>query len=372
MGSAVVRNGGVENEILRVRMAAMWDGVMGKIESGDDEGAMVDLRQMFEGLDAWANRGRECDEEFWEMRKDVIEEMDKVMGRMLEKKAGSIRKPTRAIRKGELMRITLKAPAGEHLTELPITPPLSTVKPSQHLRGTTSSHSDEGNRLPSIHRRESEQLVEDAMSRGKPLTLFHDPFNSSPIEFTPRYTRTTLPPRHPDSDKISLRSVLTMETPGVRSRRRDITPTPSDPHGLRADSQYFTPQIMSIPRKRAGIYATPRWPKGGRPSPPVATPTPTESLVRSFRTPERATNHPTAPLFLPPTPVERREADPGAERRKSTSIYEELLREGDETADPAELIWEGINEEYSSPNVGRFTRWRRLRRNVSRHTLAND
>lgn len=56
-----------------------------------------------------------------------------------------------------------------------------------------------------------------------------------------------------------------------------------------------------------------------------------------------------------------------------SSIYDEIEeapRDGegvksDEEGDPARRIWRGIDEEYSSPEGGRFHRRRRARRQVS-------
>lgn len=122
---------------------------------------------------------------------------------------------------------------------------------------------------------------------------------------------------------------------------RDITPTPSDPFGLRKDSRYTveppcTP--TSSPRKRAALYNTPRWPKRGRPSPSPPPETPTHVKGRKGFGVER---------------------DGGG----SSSIYDEILDELD--GDPAQRIWKGIDEEYCSPEGGRFTRSRKLRRQGS-------
>lgn len=106
--------------------------------------------------------------------------------------------------------------------------------------------------------------------------------------------------------------------PYVAGRRdfgqdRDVTPTPADPYSLRQD-----PVSPHTPRKRAALYDSPRWPTGGRPSPDTPSHTPRKSQTQDLR-------------------------------RRGMDVERPL---DDLGGDPAERIWKGIDEEYTSPGGG--------------------
>ena len=166
--------------------------------------------------------------------------------------------------------------------------------------------------------------------------------------------------RERDADVISLRSVRTLDqkypfTPH-RHRSRDITPTPTDPFGLRKDPKMGTTAIVAStspsstanrfvtpsPRKKAALYDSPRWPRCRRSGP--------ASPLSAEKDGEKGDR------------MERNGYDKvdGMEREK---------RERVEDVDPAELIWKGIDEEYVSPDGGRFNLRRKLRRKASVRTI---
>jgi hypothetical protein len=333
---------------------------------------------MNDGLEEWVNRGRECDDEFWEMKGEVARAVEKYMLSSWEGKANVTREPEKATRRGPNVGISAgTASAEEFANKLEDAAASKSTNDNQKLGDNNASKkSNESRRPPSIHRRESEQLVEDAIVRGKPLTLFHDPFNSSPLTL---YSTDPpqLPPRRPDADKISLHSMLTTNLHSLE-RSRDITPTPNDPYGLRGDVQRVSTSSQSFtsPRKRAAIYPAPRWPKSGRPSPPSAAPSHDHRSKSPGLELKAATNSPVLPLLVPrpaaPDKAGRRGFDGVRPKERAASLYEELRTGFGADLDPAELIWKGIDEEYCSPEGGRFTRWRRLRRKVSRQTVANE
>lgn len=101
--------------------------------------------------------------------------------------------------------------------------------------------------------------------------------------------------------------------------------------------------ITPSPRKRAALYDSPRWPRGGRP--------------------------------CPSSPSSVVEKDAGTEdtlkmdRMGDGDMGERDKREREEEVDPAELIWKGIDEEYVSPEGGRFNLRRKLRRKASVRTI---
>jgi len=231
------------------------------------------------------------------------------------------------------------------------------------------------------NRKESETLVQEAFIRGEPVTLFNSLLPSDllppsvpqylPLPIPSKADETPYPPRtldpgpsaDRDADTISLRSVMTLDqkypfTPH-RHRSRDITPTPTDPFGLRKDPKTTSPSsplaslgfsgpmmkpsatqvVTPSPRKKAALYDSPRWPRGGRPSPSSPT-----SLVATER------------------------SGTGSKEGKRTA---DTMEAGDREArevDPAEAIWKGIDEEYASPEGGRFKLRRMLRRKASVRT----
>jgi hypothetical protein len=163
-------------------------------------------------------------------------------------------------------------------------------------------------------RRESEKFVTEALDRGEPVTLFSNTPPKSPSKKSPS---KKAPSEH------GMRAAA-----GVAGRRdfgrdRDVTPTPADPYSLRHD-----PLTPHTPRKRAALYDSPRWPTGGRPSPD----TPVSSRHRQTREVRRRgmdVERDAIPLDL---------GVPGKE-----VVAEE---------DPAERIWKGIDEEYTSGGGG--------------------
>ena len=103
-----------------------------------------------------------------------------------------------------------------------------------------------------------------------------------------------------------------------------------------ATNRFVTPS----PRKRAALYDSPRWTRGRRPGP--ASPPSAENDGEKY------------------VKMESDEKGDGMEREK---------REKEDEVDPAELIWKGIDEEYVSPDGGRFNLRRKLRRKASVRTI---
>ena len=238
--------------------------------------------------------------------------------------------PERAIRRGETL------PTRRRNTPYPhSTPVFETSSDNASYSSQSIKSAPETTNLS--HRRESEVLVEQAILRGEPVTLFHNPSLLSPPTFTTKPGDSTTPRRsrrrNLASDIISIRTTRTTTTPS-----RDVTPTPSDPLGLRKDSHASvtpsTPQSQSSPRKRAALYTTPRYPRTGRPSPSTPTQVPG-----------------------------RKDFGVAKGDDEVVSIYDEIE---DEDIDPAQRIWKGIDEEYClsscSPEGGRIARRRKLRR----------
>jgi hypothetical protein len=413
------------------------------------------LEGMLYRLERWLGRppGREIGQEFLEMRGEVIRELEMVMEKILwEEKSGS----------GSLRGITLPPPARMKGTDV-YYPPRKGLQ-SQYLeasmrkeiRGMSRSvdssvssgdasyssaseksikstkslpqryrhHHSMKAAVPSTrnnhtttdnsgHRKESEKLVEEAIVRGEPVTLFNNALLTKssllPSATTKPPTTPTTPPspiprsagtsssnevdqqhynanvlltpdpsssRDKDTDVISLRSVMTLDQKYPftqhRHRSRDITPTPTDPFGLRKDPKTIatspspSPITSAVlgsntgssvpmasmtttpsPRKRAALYDSPRWPRSGRPSP-------------------------SSPASIVGPVVQEDSVTDGKDRKKfvSNRIDGERGRLGE--VDPAEAIWKGIDEEYVSPEGGRFKLRRKLRRKASVRTEFDE
>jgi len=229
------------------------------------------------------------------------------------------------------------------------------------------------------NRRESEQFVEDALVRGEPVTLFHDAFDAaisqaSQSSFKRRRAKVDI------SDTTSLHSTKSLDlnysSPSKHWSSRDVTPTPADPHGLRLDSRMDVEEMIfsSSPRKKAALYATPRWPTSGRPSPPPPPPSTPPQLTTSPSY-KRSVRGERPLLLTPPSPspqgiLGRKDfgAYAGDDSISVRSIYDELdddRGKRNEEMDPAEEIWRGIEGEYLPLEGGKKSRWRRLRRQGS-------
>jgi hypothetical protein len=179
-----------------------------------------------------------------------------------------------------------------------------------------------------------------------------------------------------DTDVISLRSVMTLDQKYPftqhRHRSRDITPTPTDPFGLRKDPKTIgtspspSPITSAVPvsntgssipmatmttpspRKKAALYDSPRWPRSGRPSPSSPA-----SIVGPVVQKDSVTDSKDGKKIFGPDRIDG-----------------ERGRLGD--VDPAEAIWKGIDEEYVSPEGGRFKLRRKLRRKASVRTEFDE
>jgi hypothetical protein len=382
LGCAVARNDGVRAEVLRRRLLDEWEIVGGYMREDRFEMAKSNLDGMMERLDNWVDSGGDGGGEWFEMRFDVMREMEVVLTKILDGKravsAEEVKIPEEVLinndlpRKGRIFSLFSKRKDKQHGKGN--LEPVSTCDSGNDSWSSGSVKSDiprsSKKAKTSQHlgnRRESEKLVEEAIIRGEPVTVFQE--NSEPLLLPPstetirRPTTSQSQRRYErDADVISIRSTLTLDQKypftSYRHRSRDITPTPTDPFGLRRDSRALpsSPQsVIPSPRKRAGIYAMPRWPRSGRPSPSSSPPSP-PSKVRQ----------------------QGRETFGSVKDDKSiASIYDEMdnqqqgrdfARTGD--VDPAELIWRGIDEEYVSPGGGgKFMKWRRSRRKVSSRTL---
>ena len=274
-GSAVRRDDGIQREVLRGLLVTEWERCGEFVKMGKWVGARECLKWMMEQLDLWVSKGREVNEEFHEMKSEIINYVEFVIGaerRVSEvgiPKKRELAIPERAIRRGETL------PTRRRNTPYPHSTPVSKTSNDDGRYNSPSKKSvSETTNLS--HRRESEELVEEAIFRGKPVTLFHNRSLLSPPIFTTKPGDTTPTcrsrSRHDSaSDVLSIRTTRTTKTSS-----RDVTPTPSDPFGLRRDSHALpsTPQSQSSPRKRAALYTTPRYPRTGRPSPSTPTQVP--------------------------------------------------------------------------------------------------
>jgi hypothetical protein len=392
LGCAVARNDAVRADVLRGALLSQWDAMVEFLKVGRFEEAKLILEGMMGRLENWVGADEEGAGEWFEMRVDVMRELEGVLTKILDGKGqGQLQSQSTGITRPQQALLRENVSKKRRMTSQRLT---QNVRQAGKARSTPGSSIDSRNDSWSSgsvrsdtptgskktkcyqvvgHRRESE-LVEEAIIRGEPVTLFEQdpnyvhplPAMDSPLrKLEPANSQKSyspsLPSRKRDSDVISIRSTLTLDqkypfTPH-RHRSRDITPTPTDPFGLRSDSRVPSSVAQSAnlsPRKRAGIYATPRWPQGGRPS----------------RSQSTSSEH--------GSPTQGRQGFGTAKDDKSeTSIYNEINYEdrghdavttGD--ADPAELIWRGIDEEYISPGGGgKFMKWRRSRRKVSVRTL---
>ena len=319
LGTAVTRDEMILFEILREESCAQWEKVWEYIWCGKWREARRKLMDMSERLDKWVDQGRNETEEFNDMKLDVMKTIEFVLTKLLEKEGlpvARIAVPQPVVQR-EVGRTRPQSLWSSNAKKA--CPGMSGVSASSSPGSNLSyisppAKSDGARRSPRkslSHRRESEKLVEEAIIRGAPVTLFHD---EDVVPQTTLEAEPSTPTRNRPADSASLQDTR---------NSRDLTPTPYDPFSLRL----LTPS----PRKKASIYSTPRWPRGGRPSP--------KSPTRAIAITGRATFG-----------------------TSEGSIYDELDFPAE---DPAEEIWRGINEEYSSPGGGRFTRWRRLRREGS-------
>lgn len=419
----------VGREFLRMQMLEEWRSVRRNVGEGEWTRGRRGLEGMLGLMDRWKSHGREVDGEMLEMRGDIIRELEVVMEKILREERGSELKEgiaiaippparTKGIKSIYPRRQTRLTPSiltsrKEKMSHSADTSVSSSSADESYtsassnsttsIPGTTSSKSHKSSQTqnpppPQGNRKESETLIQEAFVRGVPVTLFNTPPSPLPsiLQITPpsppptptqtqhthssqrqfsqysqnaqdmQYTPNTplmsrrVVSRERDADVISLRSVMTLDqkypfTPH-RHRSRDITPTPTDPFGLRKDPKRATPAIVKStsqqsmanrfvtpsPRKRAALYDSPRWPRGGRPSP--SSPSSGEKDGgKGDRT-------------------ERNEVNKGDGMEKEK-------REREEEVDPAELIWKGIDEEYASPDGGRFNLRRKLRRKASVRTI---
>jgi hypothetical protein len=368
LGSAVVRGDYVHEEMFREGMIEEWEQCVGLVMDGRWGRAREVLKAMNERLDAWVGKGKELGEEFHEMRVDLMKCVEFVLTQILEQKSipssttsgngtsnggddyGELAVPERAIRRGDTIRTMTRNTRYPGKWSLPLnsqSEPGSNL-PSDDERLSLSTKSlPTNNNLPNSqsYRRESEKLVEEAITRGEPVTLFD---NNSPLSFPP----TINTPIKTPSTIICTKNPRGSEVISTRNSpvSRDITPTPSDPFGLRKDSRREPSTPTPSPRKRAALYNTPRWPRTGRPSrsPPPETPTQKGPVIKGRK-------------------------GFGIDGTGRSSIYDEIAVAGDDGDDPAERIWKGIDEEYMSPEGGRITRSRRLRRRGSiRPSVLDD
>ena len=332
LGSAPKSRDTTKFSILREDLLRLWEPTLKAPKSGETQSTEQSLSSMLHSLRTWAESGREVNAEFAEMEADVRRVYREVVDTGREARS----------------RITVPKPVftrdGVHGRRIPTPiPSWSSASTSEASSGSQKSRHTEmsgasqrsgkrtrGNEY-SDHRRESEIFVQDALSRGEPVTLFSS--GSKP----PQRPQNR---QHPGSAKRQAASLF--QTPAGKVSRfsggeRDVTPTLADPHGLRQP-----PHTPTSRRKRAALYDSPRWPTGGRPS-PVSPDTP-----------------PT-----PPTPTHYTRANMGKTREdgEDASLYAQSVH-GVETfsdeEDPAVRIWKGIDEEYSSPLGGIIKRrWRR-------------
>jgi len=359
-----------------VEMLREWEWVLRDVGSGEWDRARKMLAGMEKRIDEWVGRGGGTvvgDAEVEGMRVDVMRLQEKVLTMILQKRghiADTIRVPEPAITR--------------HAN-----PPRKAISrsyaPSRVASSTTtSSSSDYSSRIstkslrqtksefqnlqqlhpapPPLRRKESEKLVDEAIRRASPVTLFTPPTHKPPAKdhhlTSPprRHTRET-PPQSPDTP-----------TPTVALTSRDVTPTPADPHGLR----YSTASQLTTPRKKAALYTTPRWPTSGRPSPspsPPAegTPTPSQKPRRTHkgRRGFGVAAQDDAESIISSIYDEIEEVKMGSAGGEKGREEKEDADGEDGDGDPAKRIWRGIDEEYYSPEGGRFHRRRRARRQVS-------
>lgn len=316
-----------------MELVGKWERVKGLLEEGKVTTVMEVLDSMISRLDEWFDKGREWTDEFQEMKLDIMKAMEVVLMKDPDNQTrksrsseggrnAEIKVPDPALCRGEICRPISRTPL----------PSSSSSARSRHSSKTTPSPQND-------RRRESEKLVEEAIERGEPVTLFHDDYPPPPPPLCSPFKSTTLD--SPDSPPIILRSgkgeisflsIRSLEEKypisPYRHVSRDITPTPDDPYGLRDNSKN-----LQTPRKRAALYNSPRWPTSGRPSP--GTPSPHT----------RRKEH-----------IQHKDFGVSADHDNVESGYDEL-----DVDDPAEKIWKGIDEEYT-PKGGRLTRRRRLRR----------
>jgi hypothetical protein len=355
LGCASARDDVVAAEALRGELVAEWEAMRQLKEVGLFAKAQEVLKGMEGRLEAWITRGREATEEIMEMKEEVMKCVEQVWSGQGVGVMG-ITIPERAVRRGDIPRGSPYPthPKGEKLKQIKSTPASSSsgeceqgcdsrsIK-SEVLGTSCIKRKKERNQS---HRRESEKLVEDAIIRGQPVTLFHGKRDNSPILLSP------VTPSHRSAEHQTLLTIIPsrshMAHPASPSRAsspfrsREVTPTPADPYGLRQDIRASTPQSASSPRKQAALYTTPRWPRSGRPSPS----TPTHSPIAG-----------------------RKDFGTATDGDSVMSIYDELEDDGQ---DPAMKIWRGIDEEYVSPEGGRFTRRRKLRRQTSIRYSGHD
>ena len=335
LGSAPKPHDTTKFSILREDLLRLWERALKALKSGETRHAEQLLNTMLLKLQTWVESGREVNAEFAEMEEDVRRVYREVVGTEREVKGG-IKAPNPVLNRDEVRgrRIPTPLPSWSSAS---ISEASSGMDGSHHTKMSAASWRSEkrnGGNEYSDHRRESENFVQEALSRGEPVTLF---------------SCTSKPPRYPPAPQdldlpgfVKRQSASIFETPqgktSLLSRdERDVTPTTADPYGLRHD-----PRTPTSPRKRAALYDSPRWPTGGRPN-PVSPDTP--------RTPPTPTHKPRASMG--------NTAGEGEEASLYTqSVYgvERFL----DDEDPAVRIWKGIDEEYSSPLGGIMRkRWRR-------------
>ena len=314
-----MRDDFVSGEVMRARTVGEWRRVMGMIERGKLEEARRALDSVEGGIDEWVSKGRELTSEIEGMKVDLMKLREKVLTYILQANSGELpRIPERVLRKNDPPRKGTRSYAGSRVA--------STSSDSSH----SAQPLGENKYIHEIQRKGSEKLVDDAMIGASPVTVFTPPQG---------YLKPSQFPSTP--------------YPGSRESR-DVTPTPADPKGLRYQ--------LSTTRKKAALYSRPRWPTSGRPSP-----------------------SPSPPADTPPSPTPKPRIHRSCRGRRGfgdetdsiiNSIYDEIdeprehvesgVKSDDEgEGDPARRIWKGIDEEYSSPEGGRFHRQRRMRRQVS-------
>ena len=321
--------------ILREDLLRLWERALKALKSGETRRAEQVLSTMLLNLQTWAESGREVNAEFAEMEEEVRRVYQELVGTEREVRGG-ITAPKPVLKRDEVRGRRIPTPL----------PSWSSASMSEASSSTNGSHHTEksaasrhrkkraGGNEYSDHRRESEEFVQEALSRGEPVTLFSRTSKPPPWPPAPQNLH---PPGFSQRQPASIFKTPPGKTSRFSGGERDITPTIADPYGLRHD-----PRTPTSPRKRAALYDSPRWPTGGRPS-PVS---------------------PDAPR-TPPTPTYKGRASMGntADEDEEASLYAQSVHGVErfsDDEDPAVRIWKGIDEEYSSPLGGIMRkRWRR-------------